>query len=887
MFKLTLKNIWAHKMRLVLSMVSIFLGVAFLSGTLVFTSTIRTSFNDLFTSAFKSTDAIVAAKGTDQSTLGQGRTIVNIDRTLLDEINKIPGVREAQGDIRNDASKPVTVIDSKGKRIFPLQGPPVFATGLPKSAILTPWILVDNKGENFSAQKTIEKQLGDNEVIIDKASADTQNLKIGSKIKIVTSTDVREYKVSGFMRFGTADGFGGSAWLFFNDKQAGDIVEQVDSYGSISVAAKQGVTQKELSNSIQKQLDKDHPGKYEVNTGDQMVKDSQKPFKTFFDFFTIFLLVFAGISFLVAFIIIVNSFAIIMTQRKREYALLRAIGATGAQIRRSVLGESLVVGIVASLFGVLGGIGLATAIRAIFKAAGAGIPAGKLVIPNSSIYIGIIIGTLATFISAFFPAWHASRVPPIEALRDSAFEKNRKMLYRFIFSSLILIISIILIFIGYNKAKTDSGDGLQVIGIGIVFLLLYVVVALPMFIKPITKIVGSRVAGVLLVVFGGRRAFGVTGEIARRNNYRNPRRSAKTSLALMIGVALVVFITVFASSATATFDNYLKQTYSADLIVGSFGGGGGTQLSQKRCDDIDAQNFITASSCVRVNVIQFAENGTDKSLSYEALLGAKTKDLDKLFTLEYTGRVNNINKDEILVTKDLAKKSNLKVGKNVTIIGAIEKRQFKVAGILDQSILGDGNTFIVDMKALDQIVPTVPSNLSFVLLKDNVKTSEAKDKLDILFKDTGIEVNDLKSIRDQQQKSLNNILGIVYGLLALAIIIAAIGILNTMSLSILERRRELGLMRAVGTSKSQVRGFIRFESVILSVLGTAVGMCFGLGSGYLLIKSLKSIGFTSFSINPVSMIVIVFLSALIGVIAGAWPAWRATKVDMLKAVTTE
>ena len=255
--------------------------------------------------------------------------------------------------------------------------------------------------------------------------------------------------------------------------------------------------------------------------------------------------------------------------------------------------------------------------------------------------------------------------------------------------------------------------------------------------------------------------------------------------------------------------------------------------------------------------------------------------------MEYTGRVNNINKDEILVTKDLAKKSNLKVGKNVTIIGAIEKRQFKVAGILDQSILGDGNTFIVDMKALDQIVPTVPSNLSFVLLKDNVKTSEAKDKLDILFKDTGIEVNDLKSIRDQQQKSLNNILGIVYGLLALAIIIAAIGILNTMSLSILERRRELGLMRAVGTSKSQVRGFIRFESVILSVLGTAVGMCFGLGSGYLLIKSLKSIGFTSFSINPVSMIVIVFLSALIGVIAGAWPAWRATKVDMLKAVTTE
>lgn len=885
MFKLTIKNIWAHKMRLVLSMVSIFLGVAFLSGTLVFTSTIRTSFNDLFTSAFKTTDAIVTAKGTDQSGLGEERTVINIDRSVIEDVKAAPGVLEVEGNIINDDAKPITVINKKGKRIFPLQGPPVFASAMPKSAVLTPWILIDDKGENLTAEKTITKTLADNEVIVDKASADTQKFKLGSTVKIVTATDVREYKIVGFMRFGTADGFGGTAWFFFNDKQAGDIVEQVDSFGSISVAAKDGVTQKELASNIQKQLDNKYPEKYEVDTGEQLVKDSQKPFKTFFDFFTIFLLVFAGISFLVAFIIIVNSFAIIMTQRKREYALLRAIGATGAQIRRSVLGESIVVGLVASIFGVAGGIGLATAIRAIFKALGAGLPAGKLVIPSSAIYLGVIIGTLATFISAFFPAWHASRIAPIEALRDSAFEKTRKMLYRFIFSTLILIVAVIFIVIGYNKAKTDSGDGLQVIGFGITFLLLYVVIALPMFIKPITKFVGSKVAGVLLFFFGGRRAFGVTGEIARRNNYRNPRRSAKTSLALMIGVALVVFITVFASSATATFDNYLKQTYSADIIVGSFNGGGGTQLSQKRCDDIDTQTYIKASTCVRINAVDYAES--EGSLTSKAMIGVNTKNLDKLFTFEYSGKVNNIGKDEILITKYIAENNKKKIGDLISINGVLAKKQFKIVGILDNGILGDVDTFTVDLKALDQITPYSPATLSFILLNDSVKTSTAKDKLEELFKDTGIEVNDLKSIRDQQQKSLNNILGIVYGLLALAIIIAAIGILNTMSLSILERRRELGLMRAVGTTKAQVRGFIRFESVILSVLGTTVGMCFGLGSGYLLVKSLKSVGFTSFSANPTSLIVIVFLSALIGVIAGAWPAWRATKVDMLKAVSSE
>lgn len=809
----------------------------------------------------------------------------DVPRTILNEVQTIDGVKEAEGNIGNMDSGALIVIDDKGKRIFPSQGPPIFGVNQPHSAILTPWLLVDSKGDNESPQKTTQKVLGDNEVLVDKATADSQGFKIGTLIKVVTNDEVREFKIVGFMRFGTIDGFGGTTWFFFNDKQAGEIVNQVDTYFSISIAAEKGYTQTQVSDNVSKYLESKYPDKYKAITGKEAIEESRKVVDTIFNFFTIFLLVFAGISFLVALIIIINSFAIVMTQRKREYALLRAIGATGAQIRRSVIGESIVIGLLASALGVLGGIGLAALIRTILKAVNFGLPAGSLVIPASAIYMGIIIGTLATFVSAFFPAWHASRVPPIEALRDTAFEKNRKMIYRLAFSLLLLIIAIVTIFAGYNKSKTDAGSGLQIIGTGIAILLLYVVIALPMFIKPFTKMVGSKVAGVLLVFFGGRRAFGITGEIARRNNFRNPRRSAKTSLALMVGVALVVFITVFASSATDSFNSYLKQTFSADIIVGSFTSQAGN-LGEQRCESIEEESYVKYASCLNATSVDYVSApGVVKS---RILLSSKTDHLSDLFSFEYSGKVNKLNANEVLVTKDIAKDDALKIGSVIELRGQKATSKYSVVGIIDRSLDGPGgDTLVVDSKGLEKIQNYEPSSLAMVVLDKGVGGKAGKAKLDNLLKDTGIEVNDLESIRKQQQKSLNNILGFVYGLLALSIIIAAIGILNTMSLSILERRKELGLMRAIGTSKSQVRGFVRFESIILAVLGTTIGILFGIGSGYLLIKSLKNEGFTSFSVSPISIIVIVFLSAFIGSIAGAWPAWRATKVDMLKAISSE
>lgn len=398
MLRFTLKNIWAHKMRLVLSMISIFLGVAFLSGSLVFTSTIKRSFDDLFTSVYKKTDAVVQSSKFETNSFNGSETRIPVPRSLADEVKQVPGVREVEGDVGTDN---LIVLNKKGKKIFSSQGPPTLGFGMPHSAELTQWALVNTNGNNLSAQETVSTVLADDEVLVDKSTSEAHNLTIGNTINVVTENIVLKFHVKGYMRFGTADGIGGAAAFFFNDKQASIISGQIDTYSQISVAADKGVRQEVLAKRIDAHLAETHGKDFEVITGKELIKQSQKDIKDFLTAFTIFLEVFAGISFFVALIIIINSFAIIMTQRKREYALLRAIGATSGQVRRSVFVESILVGLIASAFGVAGGVGISIGIRAIMEANDIRLPQGPLVIPTSAIIVGMVVGTLATFGSAF------------------------------------------------------------------------------------------------------------------------------------------------------------------------------------------------------------------------------------------------------------------------------------------------------------------------------------------------------------------------------------------------------------------------------------------------------------------------------------------------------
>jgi putative ABC transport system permease protein len=882
MLRLTLKNIWAYKTRLALSILSIVLGVAFLCGTLVFSATVKGAFDDLFASVYKNTDAAVRSDQTRPTDDGFGTVRETVPRSLIEQVESVDGVKSVSGFVDNPN---IVVIGEDGKRVFTLNGPPTFGFNQPTNPDLALFRVVGEDGDSLSVDETVNTKLADNEIFVDKASAEIKNIKVGDPLKVVLPQEVREYKVKAFVRFGTADGIGGPAVFLFNEKQAQDILGKGDTFSSIQVAAEDGVSQEEVQSTIAQFLEKEGIENTEVVTGEELTKEDQDQIKQFLNFFTIVLLAFAVVSFIVALVIIVNSFAIVLAQRKREYALLRAVGSKASQIRWSVFLESLFVGLFASAIGVVAGIGLAFGITELLRAIDVQLPAGGLIVQPSTVMIGIIVGTLASVGAAFIPAWISSRVPPIEALRDSAIEKNRGWKWRILLVALLAIVTSLMIFSAYAG---EEDDRLRPMATGLFLLFVLVVVALPLLVRPFTAVVGSRPAGVLLILFGGRRAFGVTGDIARRNNYRNPRRTSRTALALFIGVFLAVFITVLATSITAQFNQYFDENFSGDLVIGDFGTT--TTLTNERCAEIDAQDFVAASTCFTSADVKvpkttqssfFLDDGETLIIS-----AANSSQIPGIFSTDYEGEVAALGDDGAFTHKRYAEDNDVKIGDTLVLEGSLGQQLFTIKGIMEEELIV-GGAFTIDYAGLNKIEGEKSALISIVTIKDGVDVDDAVAATEEILADTGIEVTDQKSLRDQQIGQLNVLVNFFYAMLGLAILIAGIGILNTMSLSILERHRELGLMRAIGTTKAQVRGFVRFESVIIAILGTSVGILTGIASSYLLIQALKSEGFTAFEVDPTRLIVILVLSAILGVVAGAWPAWRATKVDVLKAVTVE
>ncbi len=860
-------------------MLSIILGVAFLSGTLVFSATIQKSFDDLFSSVYRTTDAYVRSSQTELSSDGFTKTPKPIPRSLVSEIKKVDGVRAVEGSV---SVQNLIVINQDGKREFSSNGPPTFGFNLPENDKLSPWVLVGSNDQSLTSSDVVNFDLGENKVLVDKATAKIKGYKIGSRILVVLGESVREYTIAGFVRFGSADGIGGSAAFIFTKDQITDIANRGDTYTDILISASKGVSQEELRDNIAAHFNENDLKNFEVLTGKEITKETQASIRETLSFFTIGLMAFAIIAFLVALIIIVNSFAIILAQRKQEYALLRAIGAKSGQILISVLIEAFIVGIISSGIGILSGIGLAIGIRKVMDASGLVFPPGSLIIPPTTVIAGFAVGTLATIGSAFFPAWKASRIAPIEALRESAYEKNKGWRFRGIVVAILALISIFLIWNAFSKENKITPMG---VAIGALFITL--LFSVPLLVRPFTLLIGSKPAGILLFPFGGRHAFPLTGDvivnqIAKRNNYRNPRRTGRTALALMVGVSLVVFITVFASSVSATFTKYIENNFKADLIVGGFDGS--SQLTTQRCNEIINDSSVQGATCFAWSKIKVTFSDS-KTLNDQFVYGISSQHFSDVLATEFQGDMN-LGENGVGVAKKYAQDLGLKIGDKIRLQGSSGTKDYSVKAITDEPFF-DGN-LAIDITSFHNIEERPqPSPVALVAIKEGVSVHQAQASLEHVLKNTGIEITDQKTLRDQQLSQINSMLLVFYGLLALAIIIATIGIINTMSLSILERRRELGLIRAVGATKRQVRAFVRLESVIIAVIGTLIGVVTGIATSYLLIVALKDKGLNSFEIDPISILTIVLLSALIGFLAGAWPAWRATKVDVLKAVTVE
>jgi putative ABC transport system permease protein len=631
-------------------------------------------------------------------------------------------------------------------------------------------------------------------------------------------------------------------------------------FTSIGAVAEDGVSQDDLVASIAEQLDDDTT---EVVSGAEITEETQSAIGEQLGFITIFFLVFALIAVFVGAFVIYNSFAIVVAQRTREMALLRAIGARRRQVRRAVVVEAAVVGLVGSAIGFVVGLGLAALLGAVLQ-----LPEGALAILPSSVVVAIATGLIVTVISSLVPAWRASRVPPLAAMRDVAVDTSGRTPVRFLVGLGIVTLGVAAVLVGAFGSRPAT------VGIGVLAVFLGVLVASPGLARPVSRVLGAPLA----------RLRGVTGTLARENAGRNPKRTSATAQALMIGVGLVTFMLVINTSIRASLDKALEEGFVGDFVVdsGTFGMIG---LPSSVAEEIAELPEVAVSAPVRFAPAEVAgeEHGVTGTVegAFEVL------DLDMV-----DGRAS-LAPDEVVINEDVAEDTGLGVGDQVEIDFLDDARDERertatVSGVYSTGPATDLGGYVVGVGVFQAALPTSTDFQVFVQLQDGVSVAEAEPALErIVDPLPSAEVQSVEEYKDEIGGQLDFLLRLIGGLLALAIGIAFLGIVNTISLSIIERTRELGLLRAVGMRRRQLRAAIRWESAIISLFGTLLGVAVGLLGGWGIVRALRDEGFEVFAVPLLWLVVISVIAGLLGLAAALIPAWRAGRMSVLEAIATE
>jgi putative ABC transport system permease protein len=848
--RLSLQNTWAHKRRLIGTFFAILIGVGFLSGTLILGDTLRDNFNKLFDAGYAGVDVVVRPEkpkdsSNDDGSLQASRTL---EASLAQKIEAVDGVRAAVPETQT-----LGFILGKDGKALGGQGPPTFAASWNPDEGINPYEIVKGRAPT-----------GPDEVVIDDASAKKGKLKIGDTAGVILPTGKIDTKVVGIAQFGSEGGGAGVTWAFFSESgTAAHLTKVPGTANSISVAAVDGVSQEQLKQRIEPVIGSGN----EAITGEAIAKETVDDLnKAFLGFLTGFLVAFAGIAVFVGTFSIYNTFSIIVAQRARESALLRAIGATRRQVMNATLVEALVLGVVASVIGFAAGLGFAAMLKGVFAGFGLNLPAGGLTVKPSSIIVGLVVGVVVTLAAAFVPARRGSRVAPVEALRASAIEQAVPRRTRAIAGLVVFLIGVALLGI---SAGIDPDQQITVAGIGAAVTLVGMLVLGPVVAKPVAGILGSPLA-----------KLGLTGELARENATRNPRRTSSTAAALLVGVAVVVLFTVFIDSAKNLVTQSVDKGFGGDFVIssGQFGG-----LTLPPSVAADAAKLDGVDRTVGLGFQPLSLNG-DPADWYANADAAKLAGIVDLGITE--GSAESVDEGAIGISTGQAETDKVKLGDPIEVVWPDEtKQKLKVGMIYDNvDIVGDYLLSRNDYAAHSSIVA---DRAVFVALKDGASASQVRHGLENLVKDIGkpdVQTREeyAKSVGDR----LNLLLGIVIVMLALAIIVAIMGIANTLSLSVHERTRELGILRAVGTTRRQVRRLVRWESVIVSTFGTVGGVALGVGLGAVLVQAAFSDSTTNpFTVSPTTIVMILVLGILVGILASTLPGYRAAKMEVLSAVS--
>ncbi len=851
MRKVTLKGLFAHKLRFALTALSVMLGIAFLSGTLVLTDTVRKTFDDLFASVNEGTDAYIRAKESVDSPFGEAQR-ARISADLLPEIEAVDGVAAADGNLQFYAQ----LVDQDGDAIGnPDFGAPTFGFNWSDIEELNP----------FRLEPGSKAPEADDEIVVNQSAAEEGDLKVGDSVQVLTQAAPKTYTLVGIAKFGDTGSAGGSTSTLFTTAEAQRINDADGQFDSISAVAEDGVSETELTRRIREALD---DPTLQVMTGAEITKEQQDQIQEGLGFFTIALTVFAGIALFVGMFIILNTFSVTVAQRQRELALLRAIGASGRQVLTSVMAEAFLVGLFASIVGIVAGIGLSVALKGLLDAFGFEIPAGGVVIKPATIIISLVVGTLVTVISAIVPARRAATIPPIAAMRDVAIERTDRNGRRAVIGIAILALGIASMALGLFG---DAENGIIYVGVGALIVFIAVFVLGPLFARQLSRVIGAPLP----------KLRGITGALARQNAMRNPKRTSATAAALMIGVALVGFITIFAASAKRTIDVQVDNALEADYVLTTGGFGFGT-FSPDLATEVAALPDVEAVSALR-----FAQAEFDGSEEFVGGIDPVT--VGQVFDLApQEGDIADLGTDGLAISDTVAEDEGWTVGTDVSTKFPNGTEDLTVVAVYGTGANEGLADYLLSIETFTEQYPSQLDNQVFIKMKPSVDSAEAERSIErVLEAYPNVELQNPSEYKQAQVDQITSILNLIYALLFLAVFIAVIGIANTLALSIYERTREIGLLRAVGMSRSQVRSSIRWESVIIAIFGSILGLVIGLFFGWAVVESLKDEGITEFAPPGGQLLLVLIVAAILGVVAAILPARRAAKLDVLRAVTTE
>ncbi|MFB6983148.1 ABC transporter permease [Streptomyces scopuliridis] len=855
-FRTSMRNFFAHKGRMALSAVAVLLSVAFVSGTLVFTDTMNTTFDKLF--AATSSDVTVspkAAKGGDE-TPQTGRP-ESLPASVVETVRTADGVKSAEGAV---SSMSVTVVNADNKNVGATSGAPTIAGN---------WTRNDLRSMEITSGHAPR---GPTEVMVDADTAEKHHLAIGDELRTIAVTGDFRAKISGIATF-TVTNPGATVVFFDTATSQRELLGDTGRFTHVNVTAAEGVSDSRLKREVAAVLG---GGPYKLQTQQEAADANRADVGSFLDVMKYAMLGFAGIAFLVGIFLIVNTFSMLVAQRTREIGLMRALGSSRRQVNRSVLLEAVLLGVFGSVAGVAAGVGLAVGLMKLMSSMGMELSTQDLTVKWTTPAIGLVLGVVVTVVSAYVPARRAGKISPMAALRDAGTPADGRAGW------VRAVIGLLLTGAGgaalLMAARADeAGEGSVFLGTGVVCTLVGFVVIGPLLAGGLVRVLSAVVL----------RMFGPVGRMAERNALRNPRRTGATGAALMIGLALVACLSVVGSSMVASATDELDKSVGADFIVQSDNGQPIMPQAQAALEKAPDIAHVTEYKWVDVKLT--APDGKTES---DGIVAADPTYAQDLRRETVAGELSAAyGKDAMSVGDAYAKKHGVEVGDRMSVVfPGGRSAELTVAAITSDDTNVDKGAMYTNITTAQRYVPAdkMPKNMIMFAAAEDGKEKEAyaalKDSLAAYPQYTVQNQTDFKQdLKDQ----IGQLLNIVYGLLALAIIVAVLGVVNTLALSVVERTREIGLLRAIGLSRRQLRRMIRLESVVIALFGALLGLGLGMGWGTSAQKLLALEGLGVLEIPWPTILTVFVASAFVGLFAALVPAFRAGRMNVLNAIATE